>query len=298
MCRKVFAAIVSVVLLGSRGAGAQRVAARDLLEFPLGILAEAPPLSEQMTGGLWNPASAMLRPATRASFGVAGLTTPQDVGVKLEMIAASYRLKPNLTGTVSVAEASVSDILRTDTNPQSEGTEVPYGTTVVSAGLATVYKTATVGLSTRYRWGNADTDRSSAFDVDAGAVVDGVARTPIRVAISTFLLSPSGGADASYLAAADVPVFKRDSTVIVRGGFSMTTTQRRGNERYAFGTATYRGVDLSTGMSTVHQFGNSSRRWRLGFGLHYAGYTVAIGREDGGAGFGGSYQFLLTRAVK
>lgn len=298
MCRMTFAALTSVVLLGSSGAAAQRVAGRDLLEFPLGILAEAPPLSDQMTGGLWNPASAMLRPATRASFGVAGLTTPQDVGVKLEMIAGSYRLKPLLTGTLSVAEASVSDILRTDTNPQTEGTEIPYGTTVVSAGLATVYKTATLGFSTRYRWGNVDAERSSAFAVDAGAVVDGMARTPLRVALSTFLLSPSGAAEASYLAAADVPVFKRDSTVVVRGGFSMMTTAKRGNERYAFGTATYRGIDLSTGMSTVHQFGNSSRRWRLGFGLHYAGYTVAMGREDGGAGFGGSYQFLLTRAIK
>lgn len=298
MCRMMFAATLSIVLLGSGGASAQRVAGRDLLEFPLGILAEAPPLSEQMTGGLWNPASAMLRSTTRAAFGVAGLTTPQDIGVKLEMIAGSYRLKPSLTGTVSVAEASVSDILRTDTNPQSEGTEVPYGTTVVSAGLATAYKTATLGVSTRYRWGNADAERSSAFAIDAGAIVDGIARTPIRVALSTFLLSPSGGGDASYLAAADIPVIKRDSTGVVRAGFSMTTTANHGHERYAFGTATYRGIDLSTGMSTVHQFGNSSRRWRLGFGLHYAGYTVAMGREDGGAGFGGSYQFLLTRAIK
>jgi hypothetical protein len=86
--------------------------------------------------------------------------------------------------------------------------------------------------------------------------------------------------------------------MIVRGGFSFTRSERRGDERYAFGTATYRRVDLSAGMATVHEYGNSSRRWRLGLGLHHAGYTVAIGREDGGAGFGGSYQFLLTRAIK
>jgi hypothetical protein len=298
MCRKVFAAMVSIALLGSRGATAQRVAGRDLLEFPLGILAEAPPLSDQMTGSLWNPASAMLRPATRASIGFAGLTTPQDVGVRLEMIAGSYRLKPNVTGSLSVAEASVSDILRTDTDPTTLGNEIPYGTTVVSATVATVYKAATLGLSTRYRWGNADRDHSSAFAVDAGAVVDGIIRTPIRVAVSTFLLSPSGTADASYLAAADLPVFKRDSTIMVRGGFSVTRAEQRGGERYAFGTASYRQIDLSGGMATVHEFGNSSKRWRLGLGLHHAGYTVAIGREDGGAGFGGSYQFLLTRAIK
>src|SRR5690348_78764 len=103
MCRLMFAAITSVVVVGSRGLAAQRVAGRDLLDFPLGILAEAPALSTEMTGGFWNPASAMLRPATRGSFGFAGLTTPQDVGVKLEMIAGSYRAKPNLTGSLSVA---------------------------------------------------------------------------------------------------------------------------------------------------------------------------------------------------
>jgi len=293
-----FAAITSVVVLGARGAAAQRVAGRDLLEFPLGVLAEAPVLSDQMVGGLWNPASAMLRPGARAAFGFAGLTTPQDIGVKLEMIAGSYRLKPNLTGSVSVTEASVADILRTDTDPQSLGNEIPYGTTVLSAGLATAFRTATFGLSTRYRWGNADTDHSSALAIDMGTVVDRIAGTPVRIALSTFLLSPKGTADASYLAAADVPVYKRDSTFTVRAGFSETKTQGRGDERYAFGTASYRQIDLSGGMSTVHEFGNSSKRWRLGLGVHRAGYTVAIGREDGGAGFGESYQFLLTRAVK
>jgi hypothetical protein len=298
MCRKVFAAMVSVVLIGSRGLAAQRVAGRDLLEFPLGLLAEAPALSQQMTGGLWNPASAMLRPATRASFGFAGLTTPQDIGVKLEMIGGAYRLKPNLTGTLSVAEASVADILRTETDPTSLGNEISYGTTVLSAGLATSYKTATFGLSTRYRWGNVGGDHSSAFATDVGAVVDGVVHTPVRVAVSTFLLSPSGTADASFLAAADVPIFKRDSTAMIRAGFSNMKTTGRGDERYSFGTATYRQIDLSGGMATVHEFGNFSRRWRLGLSVHRSGYTVAIGREDGGAGFGGSYQFLLTRAVK
>lgn len=298
MCRLKFAAMISVALLWSRGLAAQRVAGRDLLEFPLGILAEAPALSDQMIGGLWNPASAMLRPSTRAAFGFAGLTTPQDVGVRLDMIGGSYRIKSRLTGTVSVADASVSDILRTETDPTTIGSEIPYGTTVASVGLATAYKTATFGLSTRYRWGNADRDHSGEFAVDVGTVLDRVAHTPVRVAFSTFLLSPSKTTDASYFAAADLPVFQRDSSVVVRGGFSMTRTVGRGHERYAFGTASYRLVDLSAGVSTVHEFGNSSQRWRLGLGLHHAGYTVAIGREDGGAGFGGSYQFLLTRAIK
>lgn len=298
MCRMSFAAMISLAVLGSRGVAAQRVAGRDLLDFPLGVLAEAPALSSQMSGPLWNPALTMLRPTTRASFGFAGLTTPQDIGVKLEMIGGEYRVKPNLTGSLSVAEASVVDILRTDTDPNSLGGEITYGTTVLSAGLASSHKTATFGASVRYRYGTVDHDHSSAFATDVGLVVDDVVHTPIRIAVSSFLLSPRGTTDASFLAAADVPLYKRDSTAVVRAGYSQTKTTGRGDERYAFATASYRQIDLSSGMSTVHEFGNASRRWRLGLGVHHAGYTVAIGREDGGAGFNGSYQFLLTRAVK
>jgi hypothetical protein len=45
-------------------------------------------------------------------------------------------------------------------------------------------------------------------------------------------------------------------------------------------------------------FGNRDKRWRLGVGVRYGGYTAAIGREDGAAGIGGSYQFLLTRVIR
>ena len=89
-----------------------------------------------------------------------------------------------------------------------------------------------------------------------------------------------------------------DSTLVIRAGYSVTATTHRGNETYPFATATYRQLDLSGGMSDTREFGNFDRRWRLGLGLHRAGYTVAIGREQSGAGLGASYQFLLTRAVK
>jgi hypothetical protein len=45
-------------------------------------------------------------------------------------------------------------------------------------------------------------------------------------------------------------------------------------------------------------FGTTNRRLRLGVGLRYAGYDLALGREDGAAGFGASYQFVLTRTFK
>ena len=65
MSRFIFATLGSLVLTAA--AAAQQVPGRDLFEFPLGLLAEAPALSMQMTGGLWNPATASLRAPGRAA---------------------------------------------------------------------------------------------------------------------------------------------------------------------------------------------------------------------------------------
>ena len=100
------------------------------------------------------------------------------------------------------------------------------------------------------------------------------------------------------MAAADVPVFARDSTMGVRAGFSMSTTAGHGRDAYAFATSSYRQLDLSGGLLQSTIFGTTSRRWRLGCGLRYAAYTVAVGREDGAAGLPASFQFLLTRIVR
>lgn len=294
MSRLIFVALASFVV--TTAAAAQQVPGRDLLEFPLGLLAEAPALSTRMAAGLWNPAASALTGNRKLDFGLAGLSTPQEQGVQLDMAGIAYRVRPNLTGSLSFAQASVADILRTDADPTSLGDEIPYGTTLLSAGLATSRGNSSFGLAARYRWGALDTDRSGVLSVDAGAIVDRVGGTPVRVAVSTFLLSPSPSKEAaSYLAAADLPVFTRDSTLDVRAGYSRTQTDGRGHEDYVFGTSTYRQLDLSGGLAQSTIFGHVNRRMRLGFGLRYAGYTVAIARDEGAAGFPASYQFLFTR---
>ncbi len=299
MSRLMFAALASLALVSSQRAAAQRVAGRDLLDFPLGLLAEAPALSSQLNGGFWSPATAMLAPASRAAFGFAGLTTPQELGVQLDMLAAAYKLRPNVTGSFSIVDASVADVLRTDTDPTSLGGEISYGTTVASIGAATTFRKVTVGAAARYRWGSADADRSGAFAFDVGAIADSVFRTPLRIAASTFLFNPSSSSnDAAYFAAADLPVIQRDSTVMVRAGYSIGHAERRGTESLVFATGTYRRVELNSGLAIVNEFGNVTERWRLGLGVRRAGYLVAIGREAGGAGIGASYQFLLTRTIK
>jgi hypothetical protein len=293
MSRLIFVALASFVVTGA--AAAQQVPGRDLLDFPLGLLADAPALSTEMPASLWNPAASSLTGDRKLEFGLTGLTTPQEQGVSLDMGGVSYRFRPSLTGSLSFAQASVADILRTDTDPQSLGGEISYGTTLLSAGLSTTRGRTSLGVAARYRWGALDTDRSGVLSMDVGTVVDRVAGTPVRVALSTFLLSPSPKEDPTYLAAADVPLVRRDSTLEVRAGYSRSQTNDRGHEDYAFATSTFHELDLSGGLAQSTMFGHTNRRMRLGFGLRYAGYTVAIGRDDGAAGFPASYQFLLTR---
>ena len=296
MSRFIFAAVSWLLLAGT--AVAQGVPGRDLLQFPLGLLAEAPALSRQMTGGLWNPAASAIESPSRGALGFAGLTTPQDQGVNLETLSGSYVFRPRWTASLSFAQASVSDILRTDSDPLSHGNEIPYSTTVASAVLSTVRGPADVGLAARYRWGTVDAEHAGTLSIDAGAIVDRVAGTPLRLAASTFLFSPwDKDNEATYFAAADIPVLRRDSTLVVRAGYSVSHTNERGHDQYGFATARYRQFDASAGVSQAVVFGNRNDRWRLGLGLHYAGYNIAIGREDGAAVFPPSYQFLLTRVL-
>jgi hypothetical protein len=300
MSRLIFAAASLLVslLLDPSAAAAQQVPGRDLLEFPLGLLAEPPALSSRMTGSLWNPAANIAPAGVRGAIGFAGLTTPQEQGVRLEMIAGEYRVRPSITASLSYAQASVSDILRTESDPQSIGGEIPYGTSLLSLGAAATRRWLTVGAAARYRWASLDNDRSHALSVDAGAIADGIAGTPVRIALSSFLFSPSRSTDAAtYSAAADLPVLRRDTTAEVRAGYSVSHTEGRGRDDYGFLTGRYGQFDASAGVDQSRIYGHSTQRLRLGAGLRYASYTIAFGREDGAAGFGASYQFLLTRVI-
>ena len=297
MSRLMFVAVTSITF--SVAAAAQQVPGRDLLQFPLGVLAEAPALSAQMPGGFWNPATAAYSSSNRLQLGFAALSTPYEEGVELKLLAGTLRLRPNVTGSLSFAQASVGDILKTETDPQSLGEEIPYSTMIISAGTAARGKAATFGLAARYRWGSLDTAQNGAFSIDGGVVIDRAFGTPVRVAASTFLLSPSRAVEAaSYLVAADVPLAPGDSLWHVRGGASLQVTEGRGHESYVFATSRYRGVDANGGVLQTTAFGNVNRRVRFGVGLHYARYGVAIAREDGAAGLGASYQFLLTSVFR
>jgi hypothetical protein len=294
MSRFIFAALTIAGF--SSAAAAQQIPGRDLLEFPVGLLAEAPPLSTSMVASIWNPASSVLPANVRGAIGFAGLTTPQEQGVQLEMAAGAYRLRPNLVSTFSYTQASVSDILRTETDPQSLASDIPYSTSLVSVGLASTIDKLALGVAARYRGAAFDAD---AFSIDAGATLDRVAGTAVRVSASTFLFSPARSKEAAtYSFAADAPVLTRDSTFSLRGGYSLAHTEGRGRDDYVFGTTSYRQFNASAGVTQTTAYGASTRRVRLGLGVRYAEYLVAFGREEGAGGFGASYQFLLTRVFR
>jgi len=296
MSRFIFAASALVCLTSA--ATAQQVPGRDLLEFPVGLLAEAPPISRTMTGGFWNPANAALSPGVRAEVGFAGLTTPQDEGIRLQMVGAAFRVRPSITAALSYVQASVNDVIRTETDPTSLG-EIPYGTSLLSAGASTTRGDLSLGTAVRYRWASFDNVHAQSFSLDVGARLDHVAGTPLRVAASTLLLTPNHAADTpTYMLGLDAPILRRDSLFELRAGYSASRTYGRGREDYGFGTASFRQLDMSAGVSQTSVYGTVAQRLRLGVGLRYANYTVAFGREDGAAGFGASYQFLITRVFR
>ena len=297
MSRFIFAALASFCFVGA--SAAQQVPGRDLFDFPLGLLAEPAALSSRMSASIWNPAAGSLNGSAKGEIGFAGLATPQDQGVHLEMIGGEFRVSSALSANVSYAQASVADIIRTETDPQSIPGEIPYQTSLLSAGAAVRQGRASLGVSARYRWASLDAEHAGVFALDAGAIVDRIAGTPVRVAASTFLLSPSRKKEvATLLAAADLPLGHRDTTLSTRAGYAIMHTEQRGGEGYAFGTVRYHQFDASAGLAQSRVFGTTNRRLRLGVGVRYAGYDVALGREDGAAGFGASYQFVLTRTFK
>jgi len=306
MSRLTFAALASALL--SAPAAAQKVPARDLFEFPLGLLADAPALSTRMTASLWNPASRSADSTVRAEIGLAGLTTPQNQGVQLGMIGGEYRVRRDLSASLSFAQASVSDLIRTETDPQSIGGEIPYGTSLLSAGLAMTNRRLvrgarslgiwSAGVAARYRWATVDNDHGGALSLDGGVIADSLLGTPLRGAASTFLFSPArSGEAATFMTAIDAPVYHRDSSLAVRLGYSLSATQSRGRDDYVFTSVDHRWFNATAGFDWSTAFGDRDRRLRLGISLRYASYDVAIGREEGAAGLGANYQFLVTRTI-
>jgi hypothetical protein len=294
----IFPAILIAAMTGTAGIGAaQVVPGRDLLELPLATVAEAPVLATFAGDGLWNPATIFLRNGARLRISAASLEGPRDQGLSAQLLALAYAIRPRTTLGLAVSRAAVSDLVRTEDDPQSVGGEIPYNTIVGSATIArrtNAYLTA--GVSVRYRHGELDNDRSGAIGIDGGVVADALPWQDARVAASTFLWRPASDASerTRYSVGGDLRVAGADSLLEARVGYATAYTEQLSREHYAFVGGRYKAVEGRAGAVRLSSYGNVDWRFRVGIGVHHARYAVGVAREETGAGLRPTYAFTLT----
>ena len=295
MCRIMFAAFAASATLSPLAA--QDVPGRQLFDFPLGTLAEAPALASAAGGGFWNPATIALRGGDRFLISAAALNSPIEQGISSELGTAAYQVRPGITVGLSVAMSGVRDLLRTETDPQSIGDAIPFNSTIVSGMLAAERGPATFGLALRRRTGTVDLTYGRVTSVDVGATVDRPRGLPFRAALATFLLSPSRRLErASAVGALEgyLPLSMSNARV----GASYQRDEGSGTERFIYAAGRAGPLDLRGGFARHTAFGSSTTRVRLGVGVHYAHYLVGVAREDGTAGLGASFQFVLKTVIQ
>jgi len=291
-------ALAALLCAGSAsGLDAQQVPGRDLLEFQVGTIGEPPALAHLAGDGFWNPASIALPVTARARVSAATLHTPAAQAVSAQMLSASVHVPGATTVAVGIVRAEVSDLLRTDTDPQTIG-EIPYNTTVASISVARRHEAFLVGLALRYRHGEADQERRGALGLDAGVMVTELLGSDrVRFGASTFLWRPGGNGSARkvrFNLASDVRLAGADSVREARAGYALSFGDDRGHEHFGSVSGRYGAFEGRAGVARNSAFGHTDWRLRLGLGLHYARYTIGVAREENGAGLPPIYQFTLS----
>ena len=293
----------AALLVGPVQARAQRaVPARDLLDFPVGALAEAPALASEAAGGLYNPAAPLLGAAGRLRGSVTHMNAPGERGLTGELVGLEWRHRPQRVFSFTAARAAVQDIPRRGEEPTQDLGTVPYDTYVLSAGAATrVQRHVAVGVALRYRTGRVDTTQASAAGGDAGIVVDGLlGRYDLRLGASTFLWRPRARFDDRPLglAGADLRVVGLAATREVRVGGSYLASRGGEAEGYGYVSARLRSVEARAGLARAERGPYVDTRTRLGLGLRYARLLVSVAREESASGFGSVYQFTLSSILQ
>jgi hypothetical protein len=288
-------------LPGGVGLGAQGVPGRDLFDLPLSTVAEAPVLATLAGDGFWNPATILLGGPSRFRFTGSSLEGPADQGLSAQLVAAAYRLGAWTTVGLSISRASVSDLIRTEDDPQSVGSQIPYSSVLVSATAARrTHPYLTVGVAARYRYGEIDTDHGGGVGFDGGLLADHLPWRDVRFAASTFLWRPADVENerTRFSVGADARGFGTDSLREARVGYALAYTEPTAREHYLFVGGRYRGLEGRAGMLQLRAYGNADWRFRLGLGLHHARYFVGIGREESGVGLRATYAFTLRTTIE
>ena len=294
-------ALVALALAISlaRSASAQRVPGRDLLDLPLGTLADPPTLagSDVM---LWNPAGIMVPAPHLGRVGFAAVQTPSELGASAVGIVLVGALPREMAAGLSVVRGAVTGLARTDATPETALGDIPYNTTMGSLAIARRDQHVTVGLAVRFRQGTVDVERRGAFGVDGGVTADSLFGIPLRGGVSTFLWRPANGDDeeTAYSGALDGAIFHLDSLLEVRTGYSLLMVERRTTEHYAFVGASTRRWEGRVGLARHESSGEAEWFIRIGTGLQYGRYHIGVAREGARDGLGGIYQFTLGTLIR
>jgi len=290
-----FAAAAAFLVAGP--SEAQRVPGRDLLNYPLGTLAEAPALAIETGDGLQNPAAIQLSKGLRLRGTAVALNTGTDRGVRAQLAAVAVALPQEITVAFSAVRAATTGIARTTSNPEPVGRDIPYSTLVLSlTGARRSIENVTSGVAVRYRTGEVDGIRRSTFGLDGGVLVDRVLGRDVRLGVSSFMWGPGAGEgkDASFSGAADARVAGRDSTRQGRVGYSYTVDDGASAGHYVFTSARYSRWIARAGLARTDVFGTRDTSLRLALGVRYARYTVGLSREESAGDFDPTYQFVLS----
>ena len=291
-----FAAVAAFVLAGP--SEAQRVPGRDLLNYPIGTLAEAPSLALDTGDGFQNPAAVRLPDSTRFRGTVVALNTGTDLGVSAQLAAIAMALPNQITVGFSAVHAAINGIGRTLDDPQQVGRDVPYSTLVLSLSGArrSVSRHLTSGIAVRYRTGEADGTRQSTVGLDGGLLADHIFGYDLRIGLSSFLWGPGSadGQDASFSTALDARIFGPDTTHQARMGYSYTFADGASAGDYFFVSGRYARWIARGGMARTTAYGTTDTALRLALAFRYARYTVGLSREDSAGGFDPTYQFALS----
>ncbi len=295
---------LALLLLGSAAArgtiAAQLVPGRDLLSFPIGLVAEAPALGTSAGFGLWNPASVALPAESRVRLAVGTMSAPVDVAVSAQVATAAGRWRGGTTVAIGIANASVADLLRTDSDPESIGDEIPYRTTLVSLMAARLLGPVTVGAALRVRDGKLDNISRQAVSFDMGVISRGFGSRDVRLAASTFLASPFSHEHerAELLAAVDARLAGADSLRTSRIGVSYTAADGLTRETFGYLSARWGRIEGRLGMARTEAYARSNWRGRLGIAFHHRGYVIGVAREEGAGNLSATYQFTLSSVLK
>jgi hypothetical protein len=273
---------------------------RDLLNFPLGLTAEAGAIGVQSGTGLWNPATAVLPDGGRWRISVSALNSGADIGLSAQLASVSAVWRQTTFG-VSLARAAVADLLRTESDPLSIGNEIPYSTTVISALVARRFMPhITGGIAVRTRTGQADNVTVTGTSLDFGILAEHLTQRDIRVGASTFLLSPVGRdrERARYLLGSDLRLAGTDTMKTVRAGYALEVTPGFSADQYVFAAARWKAWEIRGGPARTDVYGEFNLHLRLGVALWYRGYAVGFAREENVNGLAPTYHFSVSSVIR